>query len=53
MKNYLLARVENFDRFNGEMLTADPVMGYGRRGEPPHEMFNFSVASDGFMYGYP
>jgi 5-methylcytosine-specific restriction enzyme A len=49
---YLLARVENYPRFDGERLTADPVMGYGRRGKPPHEMSNFSVASDGFIYGY-
>lgn len=49
---YLLARVENFTRFDGENLAADPVMGYGRGGEVPHEIHNFSVASDGFIYGY-
>lgn len=49
---YLLARVENFARFDGENLAADPVMGYGRSGEVPHEIHNFSVASDGFIYGY-
>lgn len=49
---YLLARVENFSRFDGENLAADPVMGYGRSGEVPHEIHNFSVASDGFIYGY-
>lgn len=50
--SYLLARVENFGRFEGEALSADPVMGYGKSGEVPHEMYNFSVASDGFIYGY-
>ncbi|SFC90218.1 HNH endonuclease [Tropicimonas isoalkanivorans] len=49
---YLLARVENFSRFDGENLSADPVMGYGRSGKVPHEIHNFSVASDGFIYGY-
>lgn len=49
---HLLARVENFTRFEGENLSADPVMGYGQRGQVPHEMYNFSVASDGFIYGY-
>lgn len=49
---YLLARVENFSRFNGENLAADPVMGYGKSGEVPHEIYNFSVATDGFIYGY-
>lgn len=49
---YLLARVENFTRFDGENLAAGPVMGYGRSGEVPHEIHNFSVASDGFIYGY-
>ncbi len=49
---YLLARVENFARFDGESLTAEPVMGYGQSGETPHEIYNFSVASDGFIYGH-
>lgn len=49
---YLLARVENFPRFDGENLTAKPVMGYGQSGKPPHEVHNFSRASDGFIYGY-
>lgn len=50
--SYLLARVESFSRFEGEALSAEPVMGYGKSGEVPHEMHNFSVASDGFIYGY-
>jgi 5-methylcytosine-specific restriction protein A len=50
--SYLLARVENFPRFDGENLSANPVMGYGRSGKVPHEIHNFSVASDGFIYGY-
>jgi len=50
--SYLLARVESFGRFEGEALSAEPVMGYGKSGEVPHEMHNFSVASDGFIYGY-
>lgn len=49
---YLLARVENFSRFQGENLTADPVMKYGQSGRVPHEIFNFHVASDGFIYAY-
>lgn len=49
---YLLARVENFTRFDGEALSAQPVMGYGKSGETPHEQYNFRVASDGFVYGY-
>lgn len=49
---YLLARVENFPRFDGESLTAKPVMGYGQSGRTPHEVHNFSRASDGFIYGY-
>jgi 5-methylcytosine-specific restriction protein A len=49
---YLLARVENFARFEGENLSAKPVMGYGKSGEVPHEMYNFTVASDGLIYGY-
>ncbi len=49
---YLLARVENFARFDGENLSAKPVMGYGKSGEAPHEMYNFTVASDGWIYGY-
>ncbi len=49
---YLLVRVENFTRFDGENLTANPVMGYGQSGKVPHEIHNFSVASDGFIYGY-
>lgn len=49
---YLLARVENFARFDGEVLAEDPVMRYGQSGEIPHEMYNFSVASDGYIYGY-
>ncbi|MCA2011814.1 HNH endonuclease [Cereibacter sphaeroides] len=49
---HLLARVENFPRFDGENLSAEPVMGYGKSGEVPHEMYNFNVASDGFIYGY-
>ena len=49
---YLLARVENFPRFEGETLTAKPVMGHGQSGKPPHEAYNFSLASDGFIYGY-
>lgn len=50
--SYLLARVEGFSRFKGEDLSAEPVMGYGKRGKVPHEMHNFSVASDGYIYGY-
>ena len=49
---YLLARIENFARFEGESLSAEPVMRYGKNGNPPHEMHNFTVASDGFIYGY-
>ncbi|WIY24983.1 HNH endonuclease [Parasedimentitalea psychrophila] len=49
---YLLARVENFARFEGENLSADPVMGYGKSGKVPSEISNFSLASDGFIYGY-
>ena len=49
---YLLARVENFTRFDGESLSANPVMRYGQSGEIPHEIHNFSVSSDGFIYGY-
>ncbi|WP_432256243.1 HNH endonuclease [Limimaricola sp. AA108-03] len=49
---YLLARVENFSRFEGENLSAKPVMGYGKSGEAPHEMHNFTIASDGLIYGY-
>ena len=49
---YLLARVENFPRFDGENLSAVPVMGYARSGKVPHEIHNFTVASDGFIYGY-
>lgn len=49
---FLLARVENFARFDGENLFSKPVMGYGKSGEAPHEMHNFTVASDGFIYGY-
>lgn len=49
---YLLARVENFSRFDGENLSASPVMRYGQSGKVPHEIHNFSVASDGFIYGY-
>ncbi|MFS4439187.1 HNH endonuclease [Paracoccaceae bacterium GXU_MW_L88] len=49
---YLLARVENFSRFDGESLNAEPVMRYGQQGNPPHELYNFSVASDGYIYGY-
>jgi hypothetical protein len=29
---YLLVRVENFNRFDGEMLTADPAMVHGQQG---------------------
>lgn len=39
--SYLLARVENFARFQGENLSASPVMGYGKSGEVPHELYNF------------
>jgi len=49
---YLLARVENFARFEGENLSADPVMGYAKSGETPHELHNFTVASDGRIYGH-
>lgn len=49
---YLLARVEKFARFEGEKLAADPVMAHGKNGEVPHELYNFSVAFDGFIYGY-
>jgi hypothetical protein len=49
--SYLLARVENFSRFDGENLSATPVMGYGKSGEAPHEMHNFTIASDGLIYG--
>jgi len=49
---YLLARVENFSRFDGENLAAEPVMRYGQGGKVPHEIHNFSVASDGFIYGH-
>lgn len=49
---YLLARVENFPRFDGESLTANPVMRFGQGGGIPHEIHNFSIASDGFIYGY-
>lgn len=52
MMSYLLARVENFARFEGENLSANPVMGYGKSGEVPHELYNFYVASDGLIYGY-
>lgn len=50
--SHLLARVENFNRFEGEELLKDPVMRYGQTGETPHEMYNFAVASDGFIYGH-
>ena len=49
---FLLAKVENFARFEGEDLNSEPNMGFGRRGGDPHEMYNFSVASDGWIYGY-
>lgn len=49
---YILARVENFARFEGENLSANPVMGYGKSGEVPHELYNFHVASDCVIYGY-
>lgn len=49
---YLLVRVENFARFDGENLSAAPVMGYGKSGETPHEIHNFTIASDGQIYGY-
>ena len=48
----LLARVENFARFDGEALAEGPVMGHAQEGGVPHEMHNFSVATDGYIYGY-
>lgn len=50
--SYLVARVENFSRFEGESLTAEPVMAYAAGGKVPHELYNFYTASDGFIYGY-
>ena len=51
-KGYLFAKVENFTRFQGENLSAEPVGRFARKGGTPNEMYNFSVASDGLIYGY-